>query len=834
MTIRHCRFARVEHRAGFSMIDVLVAIVVLATALLALAALQGAITRNAADSRARSQVASFVEGLFEQARAGNASAGTANYDAIVSQTITPNASGTALEKSAFGIQSVAGISNLQIVETVSTYAADATGAFSVTTAVVPSGTGTYKQMNITTTWTDASGTPRQLAMDSIISPLQTSTDKTLDNAKLSVSQTPIVREFNPGAASGVIPIAISDTSQSAASNPKPDIISTKGKGSLVVGSSYNVLTFQTPDQTTGAALIQQRVEAQVVGCSCQYGQGSTDTTDIFQQAFRPTYWNGTKYTDPKGLTATTGSGSSKVTLPATNVNHPGQDPASSATQSSYCTQCCRDHHDRTDHVDSPSDTSNTAADPNYVYFDSFPTPATADVNTYAADAVTLANGATDKYVEACRLIRTGGVFHTATDLNSEHFGLLATQTYPKATTVVPDNTSTSCSGQSFSICYQNFAKDYLTQKYVDSGTPSANAVYASNGLDNPTQIVTSSTQTYYYLDARGLYVDYLEAETAQAISDAYGTCPSTSSKANCVLPLLPFTAINTTELADWTSCTAATGPCTDATTTGMIVYPAVTNTYNTTTGDFIVAGYASLASTPTLTQSYAVATMSKSNSGVAIADPVDPNDTATLTDAQLFSITPASTGGGVFSVTLGNTANTADPTDLFTKPNWPTATWSNPATSKSVLCTVGSTSNPNPYSCQPDVLASGGTALDLIIAKYNPTTTSNANQSNVTCATVDGGTNTVSATASMNNSQFCPNYAVNTIAVGVTPLVLTPVVTSDGLVAETSKISFPGLKPSDAITITFTRTSNNLAPLACTTKISGKSTTYTGAWSACK
>jgi Tfp pilus assembly protein PilV len=825
MIIRHCRFAPATHRAGFSMIDVLVAIVVLATALLALAALQGAITRNTADSRARSQVAAYVEGMIEQARAGS-------YDAIATQTITPNASGTALEKSAFGIQSVAGISNLQIVETVSTYIADATGAFSVTNAIVPSGSGTYKQMNITTTWTDASGTPRQLAMDSIISPLQTSTDKTLDNSALSVSQTPIVREFNPGAAAGVIPIAISDTSQSAASNPKPDIISTKGKGSLVVGTSYNVLTYQTPDQTTGAALIQQRVEAQVLGCSCQYGQGSTDTSDVFQQAFRPTYWNGTKYTDPKGLTTTTTSGNTKVTLPATNLNHPGQDPASSATQSSYCTQCCRDHHDRTDHVDSPSDTSNTAADPKYVYFDSFPTPATADVNTYAADATTLANGTTDKYVAACRLIRASGIFHTATDLNSEHFGLLATQVYPNATTVVPDATSTSCSGQSFSTCYQNFAVDYLTQKYVDSGTPSANSVYASNGLDNPTQITTSSTQTYYYLDARGLYVDYLEAETAQAISDAYGTCPASSTKADCVLPLVPFTAINATELADWTSCTTATAPCTDATTTGMQVFSSVTNTYNTTTGDFTVAGYAALAATPTLTQSYAVATMSKSNSGVAIADPVDPNDTTTLNDAQLFSITPASSGGGVFSVTLGNTANTLDPTDLFKKPNWPTATWSNVATSKSVLCTVASNNNPNPYSCQPDVLASGGTALNLTIAKYNPTTTSGLSQSNVTCATVDGVANG-SITVNMTSSQFCPNYAVNTITVGVTTLALTPVVTNDGLLAETSTISFPGLKPNDAITITFSQTSNPLAPLACTSKTTGKGTTYTGAWSAC-
>ena len=68
--------------AGFSMIDVLVSIVVLATALLALAALQGALTRNNADSRARSQVAAYSEGLLDQLRSGG-------WDAIAAATITP-------------------------------------------------------------------------------------------------------------------------------------------------------------------------------------------------------------------------------------------------------------------------------------------------------------------------------------------------------------------------------------------------------------------------------------------------------------------------------------------------------------------------------------------------------------------------------------------------------------------------------------------------------------------------------------------------------------------------------------------------------------------------
>ena len=222
--------------------------------------------------------------------------------------------------------------------------------------------------------------------------------------------------------------------------------------------------------------------------------------------------------------------------------------------------------------------------------------------------------------------------------------------------MVPHATSTSCSGQGFSTCYKTFAIDYLTQKYVDSGTPIANAVYASHGLDNPTQIVTSSAQTYYYLDARGLYADYLEAETAQAISDACGTCPSTSSKADCVLPLVPFAAINTTELADWTSCTAATGTCTDATTTGMIVYPAVGHA--TPRPALIVAAMAhwlrrQRSRSPMRWRRCEI------RFRVAIADPVNPNDAVPDRCAAFFHHSGVNRRR-VFSVTLGNTANTAD------------------------------------------------------------------------------------------------------------------------------------------------------------------------------
>ncbi len=93
MTISTANVSTARSDRGFSMIDVLVAIVVLATGLLALAALQGALTRNGADSRARSQVAAYTESVVDRMR-------FAGYDTVVpgtittGQTITPSGSCT--------------------------------------------------------------------------------------------------------------------------------------------------------------------------------------------------------------------------------------------------------------------------------------------------------------------------------------------------------------------------------------------------------------------------------------------------------------------------------------------------------------------------------------------------------------------------------------------------------------------------------------------------------------------------------------------------------------------------------------------------------------------
>ena len=105
MTIMKNKSATVRRNHGFSMIDVLVAIVVLATGLLALAALQGALTRSSTDSRARAQIAAYADGLVDQLRASG-------YRNIAAGTISTTSGTTAQKAAASTLQSATGVSGL--------------------------------------------------------------------------------------------------------------------------------------------------------------------------------------------------------------------------------------------------------------------------------------------------------------------------------------------------------------------------------------------------------------------------------------------------------------------------------------------------------------------------------------------------------------------------------------------------------------------------------------------------------------------------------------------------------------------------------------------------
>ena len=231
------RFVREQ---GFSLIEVMIAVVVLSTGLLALAALQANLTRSAADSKARSRVAALVSSRMDQMRAqGYESAATAGAVACVSNNDVCAA------------QTDAAISGLSITQTVTeNVLAGATDA-------------RYKVIQVAAGWTDASGNARTLTMDSVLSPTALDASDTLVDKELAgdSGKAPIVRTSNP-AVPGMIPIAVSATDSTAATNPRPELLS-KGNNSSITGTKFDVLTYT--NESADSARIQRRVETTVIG-----------------------------------------------------------------------------------------------------------------------------------------------------------------------------------------------------------------------------------------------------------------------------------------------------------------------------------------------------------------------------------------------------------------------------------------------------------------------------------------------------------------------------------------------------------------------------------------
>jgi Tfp pilus assembly protein PilV len=757
MIIRQIKSTSHRFGTGFSMIDALVAIVVLATALLALAALQGALTRNSADARARSQLAAYSEGLIDQLR-------STGYTSIAATayTVSPSSGTTAQKATALAAQNAAGVTGLSTTITPALYNGSGS-TFSKAGSGVTAATASYRTVNVTTIWTDATGQQRRLSLDTIIDSTTTNqTDQTLINKSFTLSGAsgPIVREYNPAATAGVIPIAMGTTgSNTAATNPQPEVL---GKnGSTIAGVSFNVLTFTAPD-ASNESVISQHVDTRVIACSCKYGAGITDTSNVFAQPYQPAYWNGTKYTasPTTATTSTTGADSN-------------------ATQDAYCDICCRDRNDAT----GPA-----------MKFD----PWTSDFSHYRYVGNTLtAVASSDKnnaYLNDCRLIRVDGQYRVAVDMQNYFFGLLATTT--TGTSPIPDPTAVTN--------YENFVTDYLTGSISSLAagtgpltTATAATMYGSstyggtNGLDSPANISLNSTTDKRYLHSRGIYIDFLEPDALTVINNAITTCPSGTSQENCVFPLLPFTTINLTELANWTTTmTSISASDTAAPVTDDPLAPL----------RGVVAELKADGSTPN-----AQAAIGKSNSGVIgniAAWAVDPDDQSPLTDSQQFTTSGSGGGGGGGSggSTLYFNVALAYPSgyDWVSKvqSNSPTVLWNGTAqqlgTAVSTVQSYGySASTGTPYqwywyntctttgngskqttSCTPNAVTinSGSPAtpvsapvgLNVLVYKYNNYTTSNGAD---TATATDGSGKTCSTT---NTALQCYSYAVDLNNISIT------------------------------------------------------------------
>ena len=776
------RFRPLSRTRGFSLLEVLIAVVIMSIGLLALAMLQLSLMRSSNEAKAQSVALAIAKQRLEDMRSFET---WPQYIAITDPT-----SGTVSQ----------GGVDYTVTGTVERFGLD-TDLDPDAYAAAPSDTATdaqmaagnyvagrdFKRVSISVSWADATGnwgtTPtnvRTVTLEDIVEGLiPADSARVVKNTSSSKPRNIQVIITDPSLTTGVIPVAISGTSSTAATNPKPEL---GGKdGDAVQETRFDILTYSgLTGANSGKALAQARVETVIASCRCDTATKPTGTT---ARGYRPTYWNGVRYIAP--------------TL-TTYVPPAGQEVlGNQESQSSHCDVCCRDHHD-------PGAITTAKFDPwrgnsGHEHY--------GLTNAGVLEKVGV-NGRT-KYLETCRLIRTDGILRVAADYRDEYFNFLRTVSNNGDTGFAPYSTAVTN--------YQAFVLGYLDAKVVDptdsSTTPATSAynnkvtgtplstLVTNNSLDDPATIAIQRTNDdHKWLHSRGLYVDYLEKEALKAILAAKTACNTNSctaaQKRSAVLTVLPFTSINVTELSKFTPTSSpaylhATNESFSLASLSWTTNPPQSGDV-TTTGTIPNAGVIGQVMT---------GTFNDSNTGLAASAVAIDVDEVSQTDTQLFDI---SAGGS--SSTTGNFKVT------FSGYSFPS---SNPpgVVPPTGSCSRAAANNGTPlsyYACGSVTLPASTLVLGGSAKPYNYQAPTDVGGQTIKCTCVapeDGCTlGTQYDYVLPNNTQLrtCRNYHVGSVTANVGDAAITSNVstTPDGAKTESTTLTFsPLLDANDEITI---------------------------------
>ncbi|GAB3357383.1 prepilin-type N-terminal cleavage/methylation domain-containing protein [Lysobacter tyrosinilyticus] len=781
--------ARQSHlQKGFSLLEVMIAVVILSFGLVALASLQAALIRSSAESKAQTVALSLAKERIEDLRTYQSLGG---YQAI-NGLAKGSAESIDGDPSTAGTQSIGGV-DYKRWWTVQRYAFDATANKFVdlggaVTGATPTGyesNNEFKRVQVTVNWTDASGQERAVTMEDAIGAIDPSDSAKLGKLRDAVGpRKPRAMIFNPAATDGVIPIAIGNNNSTAATNPTPEVAG-RNNNQQVVETRFDVLTYSGITGTTNK-LAQARVETAVVGCTCDVTKGGGT-------AMRPTYWDGVRYTVPVAASYAAPAGVAVST----------QNP-----QSELCTICCRDHHD------------NSQAAPNRVAAGSAKFDPWRSVHEhYVEGSVTATTGtiATGQYKDSCRIIRVDGLWRVAADLRNDHTDLLETavgQDNVAEHSAVPSSAATNnYAGAS------GFVLNYMNARFVSTSSYNTPVAMTPSPALHPTSVSIEKTGDFKWQHARGLYVDYLEPVAIARLNKAKSDCAAANAQqsGSCdlqttILAMLPFTSINLSEIASWKTFNSLTGGPGNSQGQESADQISVTNNEfkDALNQSLPVRGkVASGVNVPSANVSpWTLASILESNSGLALMpDPVDPAEFTPKTDRQDFAMNGGSSGGGnnggTYKITFSN--YTFSGSTAF----YPTVVASPSATCN--FATSGST-KPNPYSCASSNL---NQATSITIGRYNYQDNSRTSTAALTCT---GSLGDRAYSGSAYSVKYCKNYQIASASLSPTNATISignPLPT-DGSINETTTLGLSNLKDADTLNLNMALQGETQTALTCT------------------
>lgn len=563
---------------GITLIEIMVALVVVSLGLLGLAKFQTELTRNAASTKVRTAALALAEQKLEDLRSFSVVPKPSNASTTIEWSSLADPSDISNVMAFDYITSNAGTYNDDVytndaseggrlipfppcTNCNSPYKTGAGENLYLTWDVNPTAPiGDSKEVLVNVLWDGLDGTEIvQLSQilsatnPGVPSPLNGDTGTTIDSPTIT---------YNPGNAPEIINIDVDAGGglKKETSKPLPDVY----HNASYTKSTFEVVTYNSPTNT-----VVRREQFINVNCECSV----TGTGTAFTPA-HVVFENGSETIhDQRGTLVT-----KTIAEPSNN-----QQPLE-------CGLCCRDH-----------------TDPSGGY-----TNSAGETILYGASEQSSRSGT---YADSCRLKYVDGILSVFQDWNL------------KTLTTMSDSYLSDTQPTTQAL-YRTYVSNYVTEYADSSGTlPSKpDAAPAST----PTRSITLGLGASKQLLARGVYID--NVYNASNASPSYSTFinDKIANGDNDTLQFIPFTEVNLTKLANWTSNDASN---VDVTSEAIVDETASEDNYS--------RGLAS--ADPSATPSAAVtitASVNSDNSGIVglatVAGAVTDDITATVDSSIIY------------------------------------------------------------------------------------------------------------------------------------------------------------------------------------------------------
>lgn len=606
-----------NHTRGFSLIEVMLAVIVLAVGLLALAALQGELFRSGAEAKARANAATIAQQVIEDARTfGFVSAPNAGYTGDTYNTLADDE---------WSVDDVSGV-DFTVERDVIRYRFDAASGTFVENAADPYAQSVpeFKMVRVTVSWTDGNNQTKQVQMADSIAAISPSDVAKIMEGPGEASQGPTVwieppNKDNPRA----VPIAVGDNQSAASSNPTPE----QFIEDVSAVTRFSVMTF-TGSASGTEVLLDRKLDVAAASCVCQTGGSSTSTNP----AYKATEWNGIElaYQEPETMPVGTPVGTAIVANADSEIEP-------------ICTVCCRDHYQTGDRTPAPDPwraAQGDAVTDHYGY--------KTQGNSYNIGEGLFHSSETGGiYLEACHLTRVNGRMRMTYD--AQQTALVTTPLNAAGTGYRISDFINQFSGYVTTILTEGLGANATMPTGYPSPTakfpgPSsgANSTYAS--VVNPASIAITKDEKVN-LVSFGVYVDYLNDDTLLAYKcaldgDNDGDCAGLGERDP--LSVIPFYAVNVASLGDWSS---------EKPLVAAVAGATYSNQGELATVGGIVTGGSGASDTDSggaPVPSDVTITINNSNSGLTGTAAVDLDDQLSgnyIPDPQSFTKTTGSSGG---------------------------------------------------------------------------------------------------------------------------------------------------------------------------------------------